>query len=102
MVGAGVLGLPYAFRRAGLALGAGFLVAVAAAALYCMLLLVSCKRCGTPLLPEKVARRFCRHCGALSHTQPCVSTKKIRDHCIAPVSRNNLHPEEWDPEIAAV
>ncbi len=44
VVGAGVLGLPYAFKQAGLALGAGFLTAVAATALYCMLLLVRCKR----------------------------------------------------------
>jgi len=44
VVGAGVLGLPYAFRQAGLALGAGFLTGVAAIALYCMLLLVRCKR----------------------------------------------------------
>ncbi len=46
VVGAGVLGLPYAFRQSGLLLGAGFLTFVAAGALYCMLLLVRCKRCG--------------------------------------------------------
>lgn len=46
VVGAGVLGLPFAFRQSGLLLGAGFLTFVAAGALYCMLLLVRCKRCG--------------------------------------------------------
>ena len=33
-----------AFRQSGLALGASFLILVAAIALYCMLLLVRCKR----------------------------------------------------------
>ncbi len=46
VVGAGVLGLPYAFAQAGLAVGIGFLTLVAALALYCMLLLAQCKRWG--------------------------------------------------------
>lgn len=46
VVGAGVLGLPYAFAKSGVLLGAGFLVFVASLALYAMLLLAQCKRCG--------------------------------------------------------
>jgi hypothetical protein len=42
--GAGVLGLPYAFRKSGLVLGAGFLILTAALSLHCMLLLVRCKK----------------------------------------------------------
>ena len=48
-VGAGVLGLPHAFQRAGLVQGPLFMVVVAALAMHCMLLLVQCKRCA--LLP---------------------------------------------------
>lgn len=44
VVGAGVLGLPFAFKQSGLAVGATMLVVVASIALYCMLLLVRCKR----------------------------------------------------------
>ena len=44
VVGAGVLGLPYAFAQAGLVTGIAFLTLVAALALYCMLLLAQCKR----------------------------------------------------------
>ena len=44
VVGAGVLGLPYAFAKSGLVLGAVFLIFVAALALYAMLLLAQCKR----------------------------------------------------------
>eukprot|EP01025_Chloroclados_australasicus_P021905 TRINITY_DN22838_c0_g2_i2.p1 TRINITY_DN22838_c0_g2~~TRINITY_DN22838_c0_g2_i2.p1 ORF type:complete len:437 (+),score=36.36 TRINITY_DN22838_c0_g2_i2:160-1470(+) len=43
-VGAGVLGLPYAFKRSGLLVGMAFLAIVAALALRCMFLLVNCKR----------------------------------------------------------
>ncbi|KAK3259329.1 hypothetical protein CYMTET_31666, partial [Cymbomonas tetramitiformis] len=43
-VGAGILGLPHAFRRSGLVLGACFILTVAAMALHCMLLLIKCKR----------------------------------------------------------
>lgn len=39
-----MLGLPYAFRKSGLVLGAGFLILTAALSLHCMLLLVRCKK----------------------------------------------------------
>jgi len=41
VVGAGVLGLPYAFRRSGLVQGTIVMVIIAALNLHCMLLLVS-------------------------------------------------------------
>ena len=41
VVGAGVLGLPYAFRRSGLILGTVVMIIIAALNLHCMLLLVS-------------------------------------------------------------
>ena len=44
VVGAGVLGLPYAFAQSGLVVGVSFLTVVAALALYAMLLLAQCKR----------------------------------------------------------
>ena len=40
VVGAGVLGLPYAFKRSGLILGTVVMIAIAALNLHCMLLLV--------------------------------------------------------------
>ena len=43
-VGAGVLALPYAFSQSGIILGSVFMVAVALLALYCIFLLVDCKR----------------------------------------------------------
>ncbi|CAL9044941.1 amino acid transporter AVT3B-like [Musa acuminata AAA Group] len=44
IVGAGVLGLPYAFRRTGWAAGAILLLAVAALSFHCMMLLVRTRR----------------------------------------------------------
>ena len=41
VVGAGVLGLPYAFRRSGLILGSVVMIVIAALNLHCMLLLVN-------------------------------------------------------------
>lgn len=41
VVGAGVLGLPYAFKRSGLILGSVVMIVIAALNLHCMLLLVS-------------------------------------------------------------
>lgn len=49
VVGAGVLGLPYAFAKSGMVLGVSFLIFVAALALYAMLLLAQCKRCASQL-----------------------------------------------------
>lgn len=40
VVGAGVLGLPYAFKRSGLVLGIVVMIVIAALNLHCMLLLV--------------------------------------------------------------
>ena len=64
VVGAGVLGLPYAFRRSGLLLGAGFLTFVAAGALYCMLLLVRCKRCSFLHRAGRLWKGLCVCCRA--------------------------------------
>ena len=66
VVGAGVLGLPYAFAQAGLAVGIGFLTLVAALALYCMLLLAQCKRWDPHRnfyfwCREQLPKRNCRH-----------------------------------------
>lgn len=44
VVGAGVLGLPYAFSRTGWAAGSILLLAVSALTFYCMMLLVACRR----------------------------------------------------------
>ncbi|KAL0023628.1 hypothetical protein WJX77_008721 [Trebouxia sp. C0004] len=44
VVGAGVLGLPYAFKRSGLVQGTIVMVIIAALNLHCMLLLVKCKK----------------------------------------------------------
>ncbi|KAL3140382.1 hypothetical protein ABBQ38_004643 [Trebouxia sp. C0009 RCD-2024] len=44
VVGAGVLGLPYAFRRSGLIQGTVVMIIIAALNLHCMLLLVKCKK----------------------------------------------------------
>lgn len=44
VVGAGVLGLPYAFKRSGLVQGTVVMVLIAALNLHCMLLLVKCKK----------------------------------------------------------
>lgn len=44
VVGAGVLGLPYAFRRSGLVQGTIVMVIIATLNLHCMLLLVKCKK----------------------------------------------------------
>ena len=43
-MGAGILGLPYAFRHAGLALGAAFMLFLSLLAFYAILLLVDCKK----------------------------------------------------------
>lgn len=43
-VGAGVLGLPYAFLRSGYVMGTTCLLVVSAISLHCMLLLLQCKR----------------------------------------------------------
>ena len=43
-VGAGILGLPYAFKKTGLAASAIVLCAVGILSAYCMLILVECKR----------------------------------------------------------
>lgn len=44
VVGAGVLGLPYALAKSGMVMGVSFLTVVASLALYAMLLLAQCKR----------------------------------------------------------
>ena len=41
ILGAGVLGLPYAFRRSGLAQGAIVMIIIAVLNIHCMMLLVS-------------------------------------------------------------
>ena len=70
--GAGVLGLPYAFRKSGLVLGAGFLILTAALSLHCMLMLVRCKkhlvraRCRVPSALQLCVR------GA-SHAKPALA-----------------------------
>jgi hypothetical protein len=43
-VGAGILGLPFAFKQSGILLGGCFLVILAYLAHYCVLLLVDCKK----------------------------------------------------------
>ncbi|CAM9416961.1 unnamed protein product, partial [Phaeothamnion confervicola] len=43
-VGAGILGLPYAFRQGGMAMSTAVLLIVGGLSLYCMLLLVECRR----------------------------------------------------------
>lgn len=59
VVGAGVLGLPYAFAKSGLVLGVSFLTFVASLALYSMLLLAQCKRCAKHVInPIRVCTRF--------------------------------------------
>ena len=52
VVGAGVLGLPYAFKRSGLILGTVVMIVIAALNLHCMLLLVNdlCLHLRLPLL----------------------------------------------------
>jgi solute carrier family 36 (proton-coupled amino acid transporter) len=43
-IGAGILGLPYAFMRAGLVLGTLFMICLSILAFYCIMLLVDCKK----------------------------------------------------------
>ena len=56
--GAGVLGLPYAFRKSGLILGAGFLILTAVLSLHCMLMLVKCKKHLVGVLTTRSTRMF--------------------------------------------
>jgi proton-coupled amino acid transporter len=53
-IGAGILGLPSAFKESGLVLGAVFLVILSVLAFYCIMLLVDCKK----LLESKGVVRF--------------------------------------------
>ena len=49
-IGGGVLGLPYAFMRAGILEGTIIMVAVALFSVYAMLLLIECKDKAAPIL----------------------------------------------------
>ena len=49
-IGGGILGLPYAFKRAGIMEGVIIMVLVAAFSVYAMLLLIECKDKAAPIL----------------------------------------------------